>query len=97
MKQQPETIGEAILLYVKQHYGTQSEASIAWHCSRTMLNEVIHGSRRPTQRMLNAIGYCHVETWLPRSAALPNGALPMASIDAPPEAQKPQPEGGSDA
>jgi hypothetical protein len=77
MRQQPETIGDQVLLYVQEQYGTQAAAAIAWSCSPTMLCEVIRGTRRPTQRMLNAIGYRYVETWLPQSTALPAGALPM--------------------
>lgn len=79
MRQQPETIGDAILLYVQQQYGTQTNAAIAWHCSTTMLSEVIRGTRRPTERMLAAIGYRHVEAWLPLSVALPASALPMSA------------------
>ena len=78
MRQQPETIGEVILLYVKRVYGTQVEASLRWSCSPTFLNQVIKGERRPTQQMLDAIQYRHVETWVPRDAAMPAGALPMA-------------------
>lgn len=79
MRQTPETIGDAILLYVREQYGTQVAAAIALQCSTTMLNEVIHGARRPTERMLTAIGYRHVETWLPMSAPLPASALPLDS------------------
>lgn len=79
MRQQPETIGDVVLLYVKQHYGTQAAAAIAWSCSTTMLNQVIQGERRPTQRMLNAIGYRYVETWLPQAMPLPADALSLAA------------------
>lgn len=77
MRESPETIGDAILLYVRKHYGSQSAAAIAWHCSPTMLSEVVRGTRRPTERMLSAIGYCHVEVWMPVSDRLPDSALPL--------------------
>lgn len=79
MRQQPETIGDQILLYIQQNYGTQAAAAIAWSCSPTMLNQVVQGERRPTQRMLTAIGFRHVEAWLPQSAALPASALPLTT------------------
>lgn len=77
MRESPETIGDAILLYVRKHYGSQSAAAIAWHCSPAMLSEVVRGTRRPTERMLSAIGYCHVEVWMPVSDRLPDSALPL--------------------
>lgn len=83
MRQQPETIGDVILLYVKKNYGTQAAAAIAWHCSTTMLSEVIRGTRRPTERMLAAIGYRYVEAWMPLSLRLPEAALPMSPAGAP--------------
>jgi hypothetical protein len=78
MRQQPETIGDVILLYVQKNYGTQAAAAIAWHCSTTMLSDVIRGTRRPTERMLAAIGYRYVEAWMPLSLRLPEAVLPMS-------------------
>lgn len=77
MKYTPETIGEAILAHIKANFGTQRAAADAFGCGHTFLNQVVHGERRPSDTMLQAIGFRHVEAWLPADCALPCGALPL--------------------
>lgn len=77
MKYAPETIGDVVWAHVRQSYGAQKNAAAAWGCSISFVNQVVHGERKPNAAMLAAIGYRPVEGWVPATASLPDGILPL--------------------
>jgi predicted transcriptional regulator len=52
----PETIGDRVLVWVKENHGTQTNAAHALGISQGLLSAVIKGYRKPPSRILEAMG-----------------------------------------
>lgn len=53
--------------------GGQSNLALMTGISRQFVNDVIHGRRKPTNRILKALGLRRIEIYVSRQAALGRG------------------------
>lgn len=70
MKLEPETIGDAVLVYVKEKHGTQTAAAAALGVSVGYLSAVITDVRRPSDKILDAIGMERCVRYYPKGAKI---------------------------
>jgi methylmalonyl-CoA mutase cobalamin-binding subunit len=56
MKFIPETIGDAVMMYVRQNYRSNKEAAREFGISQSHLSGIIGGTKRPPDQVLRAMG-----------------------------------------